>query len=98
MAIEDVFYVGNGYRLPILIEDTAGTDADPASLAVTVLSPANVELSYVYGVDSEVVRDSTGNYHMDILLEVEGLYRWRTEAENPFLAREGKVLAITDFN
>jgi hypothetical protein len=60
--------------------DTAGTLVDPTTVKFRTRTPAGVVVEYVYGVDADLVKDSTGIYHFDITFVSSGLwkYRWIT--------------------
>jgi hypothetical protein len=60
-----------------------GVTADQAQLATKIFI-ANLSLSaqallaaFVFGVDSELVKDAVGKYHVDIDTTVEGTYPYR---------------------
>lgn len=46
----------------IEIRDTGGALADPDTLTVRLVAPDGTQIDYVYGVDTEVTRSSTGVY------------------------------------
>lgn len=56
----------------------AGTAQDPATVKVTVRKPNGQVSTYTYGTDAAVVKDSTGNYHLDVDANLPGrwVYRW----------------------
>jgi hypothetical protein len=52
---------------------------DPTALSFKYLKPnASVYVLLTYGVDGALVKDSIGNYHVDLNCDVDGLweYRW----------------------
>ncbi len=60
-------YPGSVVHVPIAITDTVtGVAVDPTTLVVEVRAPSGVETVYTYSVGVEVVRDSAGNYHIDV--------------------------------
>ena len=46
--------------------DEASALADPATVTFVFETPAAVVTDYVYGTDVEVVKDSTGVYHVNL--------------------------------
>lgn len=57
----------------------AGAYQDPSMVRVVIETPTGVQTSYTYNVGLNVVKDSTGVYHVDI--DTTGhpgvwLYRW----------------------
>lgn len=80
-----------------------GTAMDPSSVAITVEQPDGTQATYTYGDDEELVKDSTGNYHVDIPVTAEGQYRYRSvstgtgasAAEGFFLVRAREVQEVS---
>lgn len=52
----------------------AGVPTDPTTLSLTVTDPTGSATVYIYGTDAELVKDSVGNYHADLLPTLAG--RW----------------------
>ncbi len=50
---------------------------DPTNVFFTVKDPASDSTTYQYGVDGELVKDSTGNYHVDVSADRSGDYAYR---------------------
>lgn len=48
---------------------------DPDVLSVAVTDPADASTVYVYGTDPEVVKDSTGKFHIDISGSAVGVWK-----------------------
>jgi hypothetical protein len=58
---------GSVVRVPLNIENSVTeAAADPSSLVAIVRNPAGTETTYTYGSAVEVVKDSVGNYHIDV--------------------------------
>jgi len=45
--------------------------------------------TYVYGTDSELVKDATGDYHFDVDVDEEGTWYYRIEGETSGGAKQG---------
>ena len=71
------YYVGNLIRVSVAFTNTLGAAVDPAVVKCQVRTPAGVVTTYTYGTDAAVIRDSTGNYHLDVDASAEGLWRYR---------------------
>lgn len=71
------YYVGNLVRVSVVFTNSVGTAVDPTAVKCQVRTPAGVVTTYTYGTDPEVVKDSTGNYHLDVNASTEGLWRYR---------------------
>lgn len=54
-----------------------GTIIDPTNIYFSWLSPNGVTTLYTYGVDSQLVRDGVGIYHVDIPNNLAGTYIYR---------------------
>jgi len=69
-----VFTKGKLVRSSAIFKNSAGTAIDPTAVKVKVRTPAKLTTEYVYGTDAEVVKDSTGNYHIDVSGSLSGFY------------------------
>jgi hypothetical protein len=56
---------GDGVRLAAAFTNAAGTATDPTTVTLKIRPKGGDEEVFVYGTDVEVVKDSTGNYHLD---------------------------------
>jgi hypothetical protein len=55
-----------------------GAAIDPTVVKFKVKNPnTNVITEYTYGTDAELVKDSTGNYHVDVSALVSGYWYYR---------------------
>lgn len=90
-------YPGSAVRVAINLEDETDTDTDPATIKFTYRSPLGVETTYTYGTDAALVKDSTGDYHVDVVPDIGGRwrYRWLTSGTNKTIALEGSFLVQT---
>lgn len=62
-----------------------GVPMDPSAVTVRYLPPSglvDVPIVKVYGVDPEVVHDSTGNFSLLLTADEVGLWQYRWEGEN----------------
>lgn len=57
-----------------------GTLTDPAGIVFKFLDPDGTETSYTYGTDAELVKDSTGSYHVDVDGTTSGTWAYRWES------------------
>ena len=73
-----IIYVDSAVRFSVVIKDSAGTLVDPTTLQFTLINPAGIGTTYVYLTDSELIKDSTGNFHIDlIILVLDGDWKWK---------------------
>ena len=71
------FVKGNVVRCSTTFTNLAGAAIDPTTVSFSFKTPAGVTTTYVYPTDAQLVKDSTGNYHVDISADTEGTYYWR---------------------
>lgn len=82
----------------------AGALADPTTVqvewgyATSASARATSVTTWTYGVDSQVVKDSTGVYHADITLVRAGRLRYRWQGTGTVTAAaEGYIDVVTEF-
>ncbi len=72
----NTYDVGDVARLSAAFTQTA-VAIDPSTVTVTYVTPSGNTTVYVYAVNAELVKASTGNYYVDVALTAAGIYRWR---------------------
>lgn len=70
------FKVGQQPTLAVSIT-VDGELTDPSALTFQLYDPERKLTEYVYGTDSELVRDATGEYHVRWPVTLEGPHRYR---------------------
>lgn len=75
---------GDLVRLTAAFTGSNGSAVDPGGLTFYIVGP-NTTATYIYGTDAELVKDSTGNYHVDFSVPTTGstaagVYTYRFEA------------------
>jgi hypothetical protein len=101
MSTENTYDVGDVVRLRGVFKGSTGALANPTTTRLKVLVPKTattpaVEITYTYGVDVEVIRNSVGDHSCDYPPAVPGryFYRWIgtgsvvTADEKSFLVRK----------
>jgi hypothetical protein len=84
--------IGDGVRLTGTFTDIAGAAADPTAVTFRMKEPDDTVTVYVYLTDGELVKDSTGVYHVDWTLLQDGDHYWRMEGTGAVIAAaEGYV-------
>ena len=89
--------LGDLVRVSAEFSDVATETAlDPDVVKLSVRAPGIATVTYTYGVDAEVVKDSTGNYHADLNASVAGTwyYRWFSTGEGQ--AADEKSFIVAD--
>ena len=69
--------VGDVVRSSVNFQTTSGADVDPGTVTFKEMPPDGVVSAFVNGTATEVVKDSTGNYHVDVQLTLPGQHRFR---------------------
>lgn len=90
----NVYDLGQLARVTGLFEDSAGTDTDPSTVTLRVVSPSGVNSVYTYGGSPDTVtRDSVGNYHVDVEADEVGwwFYKWESTGSGQ-AAQEGEFV------
>lgn len=80
--------MGDLVRASTAFTNSGGTATDPSTVTVKYRVGAGVVTTYVYGTDAEVEKDSTGNYHVDILANISGVYHVRWEGTGTVTAAD----------
>ena len=61
------YFIGDGFRL-VGTFTVGGVATDPTTVVFQLRDPDEIIITYTYGVDAEVVKDSTGVYHLDVVV------------------------------
>lgn len=72
--------LGDLVRTTAVFTNIAGTAIDPDVLVFKVKMPNGVTTEYTYLEDYQIVRDSLGNFHLDISAIQAGYWHYRWEA------------------
>lgn len=71
------YHVGDLVRISATWTNAAGTAIDPTAVLAQYRDPGGTTTSLVYGVDAALVKDSTGNYHVDVDADEAGWWHYR---------------------
>lgn len=71
------FVLGEAVRVAAVFRNAAGTVADPTAVLFKYRDPAGAITPLAYPTDVALVKDSTGNYHVDIDASMAGTWNWR---------------------
>lgn len=93
-----VFDKGDLVRVSAAFKDEAGAAVDPTTVSFTFRTPSGTETTFLHGTDTELVKDSVGNYHVDIDANAGGSWHWRfVSTGTGQAASEGYFFASTNF-
>lgn len=68
---------GDVVRCAGTFADSDGTPQDPTAVFFKFKTPGGTITLYTYGVEAELVKDSAGNYHIDIDASEVGTWAYR---------------------
>lgn len=78
-----------GQKVRISVAFTVSEVAtDPTTVTAKIKDPSGNISSYVYGVAGELVKDSTGNYHVDVTTDENAEWHYRFEGTGTCVAVE----------
>jgi hypothetical protein len=77
------YYVGDLVRISATWTNAAGSVTDPTAVLAKYRDPAGTVTTYTYGTDTELVKDSTGIYHVDIDADSAGKWLYRFYSTGP---------------
>jgi hypothetical protein len=80
--------IGDLVRVSAAFSDVAGAAIDPTNVAFKFKDPAGAVTAYVYATDAALVRDSAGNYHVDVSVDSSGRWHYRWESTGAGQAAE----------
>jgi hypothetical protein len=69
--------IGDVVRCSGAFTDSDGAAQDPGGVTFEFQDPSENEVIYTYGTDAELVKDSTGNYHVDLTIDEAGYWYYR---------------------
>ena len=79
MSTINLYDLGDLIRCSVTFQTAAGTVNDPGVITCKIKPPVGDIEIYVYGTDAELIKDSTGIYHLDVLTTASGRWRYRFE-------------------
>lgn len=83
-----IYDLGDRRKLICEIRDEDDVLADPTTLIFKMIEPDQTYTEYEYGTDEELVKDSTGKYHVYWDCITPGIHYWRYEATGSVVAAE----------
>lgn len=90
------YSLGQLVRITATFTDENGDAADPGAVFCQIKTPAGVTTSYEYGVDGEVVKDSTGVFHLDLDCDAVGWWSWRWYSTTSVQAADEDRLQVSE--
>lgn len=95
MSTQSHYDTGDLVRVSAAFKDSTNAAIDPTVVRFKFKRPdTGVVTTYVYGVDGALVKDSAGNYHVDISADAAGEWPYRFESTGTGqAAQEGSFFA-----
>jgi len=98
------FTQGDLVRLDGIFKTAAGVLLDPTAVSVTIVRPDGQRNTYTYVTDADVVKDTTGTYHINVNASIPGTWRYwwhstgtgQAGAEESFIVRAAKAADAPD--
>ena len=82
------YILGNSIRMSAAFTN-GGAATDPTGITFKIRSPMNGTItSYTYGTDAALVKDSTGNYHVDHTPTAAGSHYYRFAGTGAVIAAD----------
>lgn len=72
------------------------TPTDPNTLRLDIIDPTSTTTSYEFGTDPEIVRDSVGQFHFDLMLTQRGVWRYQWFSNASLTAFEEGIIEVAD--
>ena len=74
------FDVGDLIRITANVIDLANDPIDPSGFKLYIKRPNAVITTLIFNTDPEIVKDTVGQYHIDLSVDLAGLWYVRWEA------------------
>lgn len=84
----NVYQRGDLPRIASVFRNSGGAATDPTGVSFKYAKPSGTVTTLVYPTDAALVKDSTGNYHVDLSLTEAGEWYYRWEATGAVQAAE----------
>ena len=99
MTAYNTYDIGDVVRISAGFTNASAAAADPTAVTVSYRNPSTGAVSELnYGVDAEVIKDSTGNYHMDITTANHGIYYYKWEGSGAVVATVEGFFEVRESN
>ena len=74
----NLYEQGNVVRVSVVFKNAAGVPTDPTAVTLRLRKPDTTVITYTYQSGAEIVRDSAGAFHADIVVNKRGTweYKW----------------------
>lgn len=87
------YLVGQQIRITVRFA-ASDTLTDPTAIIFKFKKPNGTITTYTHGTDAQLVKDSTGIYHVDLTLDAEGEWAYRWEGTGALVAADQRTVAV----
>lgn len=77
--------------------DTSNAVYDPASVVLAFTNPAGTTTTYTYGVDSQLVKRTTGDYYVNVTADKYGRWTYTWTATGPITGTGSFFVGINPY-
>ena len=93
-----VYDKGDRVRLSAAFTNLSDVATDPTTVVVKIKDPSGNVATSTYGVDAAVVKDSTGNYHIDLDIDESGIWHHRWTGTGTIVAAGEADISVRKSN
>jgi len=93
---DDPITRGNTLVTDITVRDDAGALVDPTALTLSVRTPSGTSTTFTYPSDAEVIRDSVGVFHAEVVLSEIGVWEYEWSTTSPSRVSGDQVYVVSD--
>ena len=83
----NIYKLGQRVRCAVTFT-VSSTNTDPTTVKAKVKDPSGTVTTYTYGTDAALVKDATGQYHLDVDTDENGEWHFRFEGTGACTAVE----------
>ncbi len=96
--MNNTYALGNDVVCSALFRSSEGVVADPDTVSFSFRNGDGDVTTYVYGTDAEVVKDSVGNYHVNVDASARGTWHYRFYSTGTGKAADEKSFKVVQSN
>lgn len=91
-----IYDKGDAVRCSATFKNSSNVVVDPTTVTFKYKDPSGNITPLVYGTDVAVVKDSTGNYHVDVNADKSGTWFYRFESTGTGQAAEEGTFEVAE--
>lgn len=87
---------GDSVRCRATFKDSSNALIDPTAVSFKYKNPSGTITTLVYGTDAALVKDSTGNYHVDVNANQSGTWYYRFSSTGTGQAADEETFTVAE--